>query len=170
VMECLRNALKQKGVGRLFWCGFQDAEPIPKVAALIEAARQAGRQAFYVAGHGFDDTLRLLALQCLEGDAGDKAKAILGESAAADAANNKGFSVPSGEPVALIKSNCFPVDCPSDVYEFEVPDLHRAGAWAALRETVKDRQVVAGLLGRKVVALGLADEIKATFGKRVQGE
>jgi hypothetical protein len=170
IMECLANALKQKGVGRFFWCGFQDAEPSEKVAALIAAARQAGRQAFYVAGYGFDDTLRRLALQCLEGEPGDKAKVILAESAAADAANNKGFSVPSGEAVALIKSNCFPVDCPSEVYEFEVPDLQREGAWAGLREAVKDRQVVAGLLGRKVVALGLVDEIRAAFGKRIQGE
>ena len=122
-----------------------------------------------MAGHGFDDTLRRLTLQCLEGEAGDKAKAILAESAAADAANNMGFSIPSGEPVALVKSNCFPVECPSEVYEFEVPDLHRAGAWAALRETVKNRQVVAGLLGRKVVALGLMDEIRAAFGNRIQG-
>ena len=77
-MECLHNALKERGVGRLFWCGFQDAEPHPKVAALIAAARQAGRQAFYVAGNGFDDTLRRLSLQCLDGDIGERAKALFG--------------------------------------------------------------------------------------------
>ena len=70
----------------------------------------------------------------------------------------------------MIKSNCFPVDCPAEVYEFEVPDLQRAGAWAALRETLEGKPIVAGLLGQKVVALGLLDDIKEAFGKRIRGE
>ncbi|HPV81475.1 MAG TPA: SIR2 family protein [Nitrospira sp.] len=170
VMECLTNALSKKGVGRFFWCGFQSPEPPRAVADLIAAARRAGRQAFYVDSYGFDDTLRRLALQCLEGDLGEKAKTILAGSAAADAANNKPFSVPGGDPVALVKSNCFPVDVPSEVYEFDVPDLRCEGAWAALRETIKGKPLVAGLLAQKVLAVGLVDDVKEVFGKRIQGD
>jgi len=170
VMECLENAVKQKGVGRLFWCGHQDAEPGPKVAALIATARQAGRQAFYVACQGFDDMLRRLALQCLDGELGERAKTILAEGVAASADNYTPFSLPAGNPTALLKSNCFPVDCPSEVYEFEVPDLQRKGAWAALRETIEGKAIAAGLLGRKVVALGLLDDIRTAFGSRIRGD
>lgn len=170
VMECLANAMKQKGVGRLYWCGFQDPEPSAKVAALIALARSVGRQAFYVPANGFDDTMRRLALQCLEGDIGERAKVVLAKSAASSEDNNKPFTLPSGELSGLIKSNGFPVDCPSEVYEFEVPDLQMEGAWEALREMIKGKQVVAGLLARKVVALGLLDDIKAAFGNRIRGE
>lgn len=170
VMECLRNAVQQKGVGRLFWCGFQRTEPPPLVAELIESARSAGRQAFYVNGNGFDDTIRRLTLQCLEGAFAERGKGILASSDAAKSENNKPFSLPSGEPTALIKSNCFPLDCPSEVFQFEVPDLRREGAWAALRETLTGKDIAGGILGKNVVAIGLLDDIKAAFKDRIQGE
>jgi hypothetical protein len=170
VMDCLKNALLQKGVGRLFWCGFQRPEPPPLVAELIQIARNSGRQAFYVNGTGFDDTMRRLTLQCLDGAFAERGKHILAASDAAKAENNKPFSLPSGQPTALIKSNCFPLDCPSEVYQFEVPDLHREGAWAALRESLVEKEIAAGILGRNVVAIGLLDDIKTAFQNRIQGE
>lgn len=170
VMESLLCAMRQQGASRIFWCGFQDAEPPHKVAELLCAARNAGHQAFYVSGNGFDDTLRRLALQCLDGGLATKAQHILGESEAARGENNKPFSLPPGQSTSLIKSNCFPVDCPSEIYEFDVPDLRKEGAWAALRGTLKDKNISGGLLRGKVMAIGLLDEIKSAFQGRIQGD
>lgn len=169
VMDCLNNAIQQKGVGRIFWCGFQSNEPSAKVKMLIQSARDSGRQAFYVSGNGFDDTLRRLVLHSLDGALGDRAKAILAESASRGESNTA-FSLPPGEPTALIKSNCFPVDCPSEIYEFEVPDLRRQGAWSGLKESIAGTKITAGILGQKVVAVGLLDDIKRTFGNRISGQ
>lgn len=169
VMECLANAMQQKGAGRLFWCGFQQLNPPSGIANLIQIARNAGREAFYVSGNGFDDTMRRLALHCLDGDFMEQAQTILRSSDAANRENNKPFSLPGGQPTTLIKSNCFPLDCPSEVYEFEVPDLRKEGAWSALRQSVGEKEIAAGVLGRNIVAVGLQDDIKSVFKDRIQG-
>jgi hypothetical protein len=170
VMQSLRPATSAKGVGRLFWCGFQAATPSPQIADLITSAREAGHQAFYVNTNGFDDVMRRLAQQCLEGELSLKANTLLSRNAANDAISNTPFELGGGETASIAKTNCFPIDCPSEVYQFSVPDLRRSGAWAALRETIEDKELAAGILGQNVIGIGLADEFRSTFGSRLVGE
>lgn len=170
IMDSLTSAVETSGVGRLFWCGFQQEIPPLAVKELLERARSAGRQAFYVNSQGFDDIMRRLSLQCLDGSHAEKAISILSASDSAGVENNKPFSLPNGQPAALVKSNCFPLECPSEIYEFEVPDLCKEGAWAALRESLKGHAIAAGILRKNVVAIGLLDDIKATFQNRIKGD
>jgi hypothetical protein len=113
--------------------------------------------------------MRRLALQCLDGELAERANTIHLESAATGEQSNLAFSLPHREPSELVKSNCFPVDCPSEVYQFEVPSLRKEGAWAALREILGGSSIAAGLLRQNVIALGLLSEIKSTFGDRISG-
>jgi hypothetical protein len=114
--------------------------------------------------------MRRLALQCLEGQLASKANALLSRNAANDAISNTPFHLAVGQTASIVKTNCFPLDCPSEVYQFSVPDLRRSGAWAALRETLKDKELAAGILGQSIIGIGLADEFRTAFGLRLVGE
>ncbi len=133
IMEMFETAVATPGSGRFVWCGFQKDTPPTRVEKLLEGARRAGRQAFYVSSNGFDDTMRRLALQCLDGSLADRARAVLSRSDSANDANRVPFSLPPGETAALIKTNCFAVDCPAEVYQFFGPEFEaqRGMGWTS---------------------------------------
>ena len=169
VMDALRAAYSQPGPGALFWCGFGDGEPSDEILSLIRQARALGRSAHYVPTHGFDDLVTRLTLHCLQGDQRESARQIIAACVPEDAQKREPFRVPAGTGSALIKSNAFEIECPSEVLEFNLKAWPAERVWAWLREKTSNRPLVAVPL-RRVLALGTIEEIRDAFGDNVKGE
>ena len=169
IMEALQAAFGQQGAGSLYWCGFSDGDVPVHVAALIQHARSHGRQAYYVPSLGFDDVLVRLSLHCLEGDGRDAAKEGIAALASSQSLDHSPFNVATYEQNELIKSNAFNVECPSEVFAFDLKEWPNEKVWASLRETVAGKMIVAVPLRGKVIALGTIDDIKDAFGENIKG-
>jgi hypothetical protein len=169
-MQSLREAYAQDGTGILYWCGFSDAEIPAPVASLIQHARDHGRQAYYVPALSFDDLLTRLALHCLDGERRKAASECLEEFIAQNLLVREPFQVHKFSPSTLIKSNAFPVECPSEVLQFDLKDWPPKGeVWSKIRETVGQRPLVTAPLKGKILALGTIDDIKEAFGNNIKG-
>jgi NAD-dependent SIR2 family protein deacetylase len=170
VMQSLREAYAQDGTGILYWCGFSDAEIPAPVASLIQHARDHGRQAYYVPALSFDDLLTRLALHCLDGERRKAASECLEEFIAQNLLVREPFQVHKFSPSTLIKSNAFPVECPSEVLQFDLKDWPPKGeVWSKIRETVGQRPLVVAPFKGKILALGTIDDIKEAFGDNIKG-
>ena len=165
LMKALNDAYSQPGSGSLYWCGYGDHIATP-VKHLLGAARAANRTAYFVPTHGFDDILSRLALHCLKDDRQDKARALL-------AATKQGsdicdsFYVDELPCAALIKSNAFEIECPSELLEFSLNDWPEK-PWSWLDDLCKGRNFVAVPFKGKLLAIGLIDDIKEAFGNRIE--
>ena len=169
VMEALVAAYSRPGTGTLYWCGYGDSDPAPPVAALLTAARAAKRLAHYVPAQGFDDLLIRLGLHCLSGEARKQAQVIAAQAISDPLDHQTPFSIPPAPLAGVIKSNCFPIECPSDVLTFEVTDLPQTGVWKHIRGVTAGHDVVAAPYKRKVVALGTTDAVYDLFRGRIKG-
>jgi len=169
IMEALREAYSLPGTGTLYWCGHGEADPPEHVDALLQTARSHGRMAVYVPSQGFDDLLTRLAFRCLQGGELDSARTIAGELSRDSILDRAPFTVEDHPLDGLIKSNAFPVECPSDVFELDLEGLPDSGTWSWLRTETAGRDVVAVPYRGKVLALGTIDAIKDTFGERLRG-
>jgi hypothetical protein len=169
VMDALNTAYCQAGTGALYWCGHGDGDPPVIVTDLLRTARKHGRIAHYVPAQGFDDLLIRLALHCLTGEHLKRAQQIIAESAPDRTIHFTPFSVPPGGRIGIVKSNCYPIRCPSDVLAFQLEGLPEKQVWKYLRDQVEGRDIVAVPLRGKIVALGNVDAIKDLFGGRIRG-
>lgn len=169
IMEALKDAYTTPGAGVLYWCGYGETEPSGPVADLIQHARDHGRQAFYTPGQGFDDLAIRLSSHCLDGEARQNAQAVISGFAAKDLGERKAFEVESPRSSVLIKSNAFEIDCPSEVFAFDLKEWPQGGVWKAFRELTADKPLLAVPHKGKVLALGLLDTIKETFCGNIKG-
>ena len=161
IMDALTASYSQPGPGVLYWCGYGDGPPPPPVAALLQAARAAGRTAFYVPGAAFDDVMRRLALA---GAARDDALAVIAE-AGVDKVARAPFTAPSGRIGGLLKSTAFKLRCPVEAYSFRPQIMPDTGIWAWLRElTGKRPDIVAVPYKGRIWALGTLTAIHEVFG------
>jgi len=167
VMTALTNAYSMKGTGTLYWCGYGDQISQP-VESLLNVARQHGRNAFFVSTQGFDDLLTRLALHCLSDDQLEKVRSITTEAVNKLKTQWTPFSINVHNIRGLIKSNAFEVECPSEVFEFDLKKWPTDGVWKSLREITAQHRIIA-VPYRKVLCLGLLDEIKDVFGDRILG-
>lgn len=167
VMEALESAYSQPGTAGLYWCGYGE-EINGSVWRLIEAARAAGRTAYFVPTMGFDDILTRLALHCLSGDQQDRARQLLSGVSQEVRDRNAPFAINEVPCTALIKSNAFEIDCPSEVFAFDVKEWPEK-PWEWLEELSNGRRFVAVPHRRKVLALGLLDDIRDAVGKQLSG-
>lgn len=167
VMEALEAAYSQPGTGGLYWCGFSDEikEPVRRV---LESARAAGRPAHFVFTTGFDDTLTRLALHCLSGDRQERARQLLSEVSQELRDRNEQFFIEQTPCAALIKSNAFEINCPSEVFTFDIMEWPEK-PWNWLDELSHGRRFVAVPHRKKVLALGLVDDIQDAFGEQLSG-
>jgi hypothetical protein len=167
VMKALERAYSQPGTGSFYWCGFGDevSEPVRK---LLETARSFGRTAYFVPTMGFDDTLTRLALHCLSGDQQEHARKLLSEISLELRDRNQPFHIDKVPCTALIKSNSFEIDCPSEVFTFAVRDWPEK-AWKWLEALSDGHKFVAVPHREKVLALGVLDEIRSAFGDKLLG-
>lgn len=168
IMDMLSDVFSKPGSGNLYWCGYGEVLTLP-ARDLIETARSAGRSAYYVPTAGFDDTFSRLALHCLKGESHNRANLILSQ-VSQDLRNiNEVFDIGEVPCKGLIKSNCFEVDCPSEVFAFGLKNWPEK-PWDWLRDLSQGQSFVAVPHRRKILAIGLLDKINDIFGERVSGK
>jgi len=135
---------------------------------LLRTARGSGRIACHVPTSGFDDLLLRLSFHCLSGDLLKRAQGIASGAARGAVPESTPFTLELFPLGGIVKSNAFPIQCPSDVLQFEVADLPERGAWKYLKETTDGSDIIAGPFGGKVLALGTVDAIQDAFGDRLR--
>ncbi len=165
LMNALVDAYKQPGAGALYWCGYGDTI-VDSVKDLIFTARASKRNAYFVPTSGFDDTLTRLALHCLSGSRQEQARELLA-SVKSTSEVCEAFRIDELPCGALIKSNAFEIDFPSELFEFGLNDWPEA-PWKWLDELSVGKNFVAVPFRGKVLAIGLLDEVKDAFGRRMQ--
>ena len=168
VMDALYAAYAEPGAGVLYWCGFSDGDQPDHVAALIRHARDHGRQAYYVPTLGFDDLVTRLALHCLQGEQRKAARRCIAALAPEDVLHREPFQVPQYANATLIKSNAFEIECPAEVFQFDLKVWPTERVWAFLREAAGGRPLVV-VPFRKVLALGTIEDIRDAFGDNIKG-
>ena len=168
VMDTLYTAYAEPGTGVLFWCGFSDGDSPDHVAALIRHVRDHGRQAYYIPTLGFDDLMTRLALYCLRGEQREAARGCIAALAPEDMLRREPFQVPQFTNATLIKSNAFEIECPAEVFQFDLKVWPTDHVWASLREVAGERPLVA-VPFRKVLALGTIEDIRDAFGDNIKG-
>ena len=169
VMDAIRTAvLQEDAMGKIFWCGFSD-EPAEEVANMLLAASEKKRQAYYVPVAAFDDVMTRLAHHCLEGSLLDRAKRILGDYSDREALQRNAFSISQAAPTTIIKSNAWPIRCPSEMFEFQLRKWPKDHVWKWLEEKTAGHQVVT-VPFKKVLAFGTLDGIRNVFNELIEGE
>ena len=168
VMDAFNAAYAKPGTGVLYWCGFGDGDPPDHLAALIRHARDHGRQAYYVPTLGFDDLMTRLALHCLDHEQREGAQSCIAALATENLLLRKPFQVPQFTNTTLIKGNAFEVECPAEMFQFDLKVWPSERVWASVRETTGKRPLVA-VPFRKVLALGTIEDIRDAFGDNIKG-
>ena len=164
VLDAFHKAYSRKGTGRLYWCGFEDSSPSPAIQKLIDIGRDVGsREAHYVSALGFDDLIVRLSRHCLDGNLAERARQCIESDSAKAKAAFVPFSLDSAPVSGVIKSNAFPVECPSEVYQFEATGFDVKGAWSKLRQQIEGKPIVAALQRGQVVAMGTLEEVRRAF-------
>ena len=167
VLNALTSAFSRVGPTGLYWCGY-GGEITTSVRRFIETARAAGRAAYFVPTTGFDDTLIRLALHCLSGDRQERARLLLSGVSQEGRGQIGPFTLDDVPCAALIKSNAFEIECPSEVLACDVSEWPDK-AWDWLEKLSNGRKFVAVPHRRKVLALGLLDDIRDALGTRLSG-
>ena len=168
VMQALVDAYSKDGASALYWCGYGSEMP-SSVEDLINTAKRHGRIARFVPTQGFDDLLTRLARHCLANDRLEKARAIIAGAAGELKSQWEAFRLDAVSITGLIKSNAFDVECPSEVFQLDLKDWPEERRWRWLEGLTKGTHIIAVPFRKKVVALGLLDELKSVFGDNVQG-
>jgi SIR2-like domain len=168
IMDTLRAAYN-RGSAPLYWCGYADQTIPLQIAELIQYARDHNRVAFYVPTDGFDDLLIRLALHCSEGDRREFVQKAISEATPAQKRERAAFSVVNGPVTALIKSNAFEIECPSELFQFELKEWPEKGAWSWVQESTEKTGAAAVPFRGKVLALGTIDNLKEAFRDNISG-
>jgi hypothetical protein len=121
---------------------------------------------YFVPTMGFDDTFMRLALHCLSGEHQERARHLLSEISQELRNQNEPFTIAQAPCAALGKSNAFEIDCPSEVFAFDVKEWPEK-PWDWLDEFSAKQRFVAVPYRKKVLALGLLDNIRDVFGEQL---
>lgn len=151
--------------GGLYWCVSAGQRPNSRVERLLEQGRKQRFDAAVIEVDHFDDFMVRVARFALRSHPElQEVEELLS------------VEPPARSPMRLpdnaaqqnwLKSNGFPAILPTSLYQCEVSGI---AGWADLREQVGNRQLCAGLLRRKVLALGSIEDIRATFGSRITSD
>jgi hypothetical protein len=160
IMEALEAAYHLKGQGGLYWACMTGSEPAPSVKRLVEAARAAGNNADVFTFGGFDDFMARLARFWLKDTSSQGAvEALLATRPLVSV-----FSIDHLSPdFDWVLSNAYPITLPGELYQFTMKGIAEPGAWKQLKALVRNQPIVAGLLKRKVLALGRIQDIEQAF-------
>jgi len=169
IMESLTEAYSKNTKSTLYWCGF-GSYISQEVKELIAYARSNGHEAYFVPSNGFDDLMTRLSLYCLLDKQAflDRAHKIISTQKNPEKIRLP-FNIPSGLTVTgIVKSNAFEIDCPSEVFEFNLKAWPEQ-PWSWLENQAKENDIVAVPYRRKVLALGSIESIKRIFSSNISG-
>jgi len=118
LMSLLWQVYAEANPCRLYWCGF--GENISgTVEKLMDDARKAGVEVFYVPTEGFDDLISRIALRQLEGDLLAEAKKVL-EATSSVSSSLEAFSMAKLAATSLVKSNVYPLTYPVQALKIDI--------------------------------------------------
>ena len=169
IIEALHAAYDAGGAGTLYWCGYGEGDVPEAIRTLIDHARVNGQHAYYIPSLGFDDLMTRLSLHCLDGAQHEAVRKDISELDSDDLLERQPFQIPECRAHTFIKSNAFEVDCPTEVFTFDLETWPTEKVWSWLREQIGTRSIVAVPFKRKIFALGTVDDIKDIFGDNLKG-
>ena len=162
LVSVLMQAYKESGSSRLFWCGFGETIP-PVVTQIIQQARQAGREAFYVSTEGFDDLITRLSLRRLEGAELDQCRTLLSKTE--DSSRKPApFTLPNREATSLFKSNAYPLTHPRELLKLDVsfPSGVNGNQW--LRERLEGYDTAFVRFGDGFLSVASPEDLAKALG------
>jgi hypothetical protein len=168
VMRAFSQAYERKGAGTLYWCVQDPHNVASPVTALVQHARANGRAAYIVPTQGFDDLMVRLALHCLDSSGQEKITQLIAQNAGGVAKARAPFHIDGDQPVAVLKSNAFEIDCPSEAIAFELKCWPATSVWQWVRAQTAGRNVVAVPFKGQILALGAVDDIRSCFGENIK--
>ena len=163
LMDALTQAFTDKGAGRLYWCGLGNTID-PKVEELIQKARQAGREAYYIDTDGFDKTMLSLMTYCFNDDVAKQSEIseILKVVKVAPAITP--FNIKEAATVKYIKSNLIPVVFPKEIFQFQVSIGNGINRWKYVRDKIENKGIAAVPFKDKIYAISTVSMINEVFG------
>ncbi len=168
LLNALKEAYSKEGGGMLFWCGYGN-NPIPEVTDLIEHANGNSRKAFYIPTDGFDTTMLRLTKLVIEENASLKKEL---EKVQQNEHSYNPFTPFDLRPERInkvLKSNCFPIEFPSEVFVFDA--ILGDKPWALIKErTLKRNDISAVPYQKSIWAFGTVDTIQNIFKDVIQGQ
>jgi len=170
LMDALKKAYSKPGAGMLFWCGF-GYNMNDEVEDLLKHLESHNRKGFYIPTEGFDTTLIHTTKTCFdknESFAKDVSQIL--QNNPGDEVAKTAFSMDVRQPNVLLKSNLFPIALPTEVFQFDAPFKDGERVWASIRESTKDKSIVAVPLKKMIYAFGIQSQIRETFSDRLNGE
>ncbi len=168
IMQAFHQGLSRPGTAPIYWCVQDPSNVAPTVRTLLTHARAHGRTAFIVPSQGFDDLMVRLALHCLDGTGREQVVKLLSDNAGGAPDGRRRFEVTGDHPTAVIKSNAFEIECPSEAISFELKSWPGEYVWSWIRDQTRNKNVVAVPFKGQVLALGAVDEIASCFGDNIK--
>ena len=167
IMEALNEAYSKTNGGRLYWCGYE-SQPSSEILELLETARSANREAYYISSNGFDDLFMRLGKFCLSGESYKEAEPYFKR---VDSLKNEftPFDLRINYIDSVIKSNLLPITIPSELFQFQSPIVEGPGIWKRLREIAFGRKIAVAPLKGKILALGTLSDISNAFEGKIEG-
>ncbi len=98
----------------------------------------------------------------------EKATTALAQATEAAKAQRTPFTIDDAPVGAIIKSNAFEVECPSEVFAFDLKEWPKEKVWAWIKGRSKRHNILA-VPFRKVLAFGTLDNIKDAFSDNIAG-
>lgn len=170
LMNALKECFKQKGSGRLYWCGFGDTYD-KNVAELLSLAKENNREAYYVSTDGFDKTLMHLCKSCFEANDAMRNKMLEVLKLTTDTTFSLSpFTLDTSRPNKFIKSNLHPIMIPKEVFQFEIEFKEDEKPWTILRGIIADKDIAAVPFKGKVYAISTKSLINEAFKDRLKSD
>lgn len=121
LMEAIKKAYNEPGMGRLYWCGYGRNVP-DDVCKLLEEASDNGREAFYVPTDGFDMTLLNLGRMCWDDDRDfqNRIYQLTEKLQKFTEDNSVSFQVGNGLYNKILQTNIFPIVFPKNSFRFKI--------------------------------------------------
>ena len=168
LMDTLKEVYEQEGGGRLYWCGYRENKNI-NVKSLIALANKLNTRAFYIPTEGFDNAIYQIAQLLLKNNATiyNDFETIL--RADAKKVQSIPFKLNKRKTNTVLKSNCFPIEFPKEVYVFE----HNISGkvWEFLNNNIlNETEITAVPIGTQIWSLGIAENIHKYFGSFIQAK
>lgn len=167
LMKTLKDAYTKPGAGILFWCGYGKSIN-SEVESLINHANNSGRNAFYIQTDGFDTTMINLTKLIVEENV--VLKKELSELQKNENKNEvfKPFDLNIDRVNKVLKSNCFPIQFPKEVFIFEAIIKEKPWKYVKIKTLIRN-EIAAVPFEKNIWAFGTLDKINDAFNDVIQG-
>lgn len=168
LMNTLKEVYSKDGGGRLYWCGYHENKS-EAVSELLTVANKTKTRAFYIATEGFDNSIYQISQLLLASNkiVKDEFESIIKTNA--KEIESIPFNLASRKTNTVLKSNCFPIEFPREVYVFE--HKIQGKPWKFLNEIIlPNKRISAVPIGNQLWSLGIADEIHKNFDTIIKGK